>query len=178
MRVIACPCRQLTTSALRWLLSFRAALACSDVGKNLVLSHAFGRRYNLGQELMKLGSFLEQIKGTVSAYTGKKDEPAPPPTLGRAERFPYGPFRFEVQIARRANYEIQASADLHNWLPIAKGAAQGPTVEHVDSDASKFSYRFYRVLADAVLSTNVIGYATTTLSPGFSLIANPLSAAS
>jgi hypothetical protein len=48
----------------------------------------------------------------------------------------------------------------------------------VDSEASKHSHRLYRVIAEGVQSANIIGYASTTLPPGFSMIANPFDAVS
>lgn len=47
----------------------------------------------------------------------------------------------------------------------------------MDPEASKFSYRFYRLNVTGIYSTNIIGYATITLPPGFSAISNPLSGA-
>jgi hypothetical protein len=125
---------------------------------------------------MKLGTIFGKIGDTVGFSRAKQGEVAAPPTLGAPTRFPYGPFRFEARLTKGVLFEIQASTDLTRWLAILKGTASGPSLEHVDSEASKFSYRFYRVLADGVCSTNVIGYASTTLPPGFSMIANPLNA--
>lgn len=75
-------------------------------------------------------------------------------------------------------YEIQAASDLEHWVTIAEDLARGPGIEYVDSDASKYAHRFYRVVANEVHSANIIGYASTTLPPGFSMIANPFDAPS
>ena len=48
----------------------------------------------------------------------------------------------------------------------------------MDSDASKFNYRFYRVQAETVWSDNVVGYATLIVPSGYSMVSNPLQAAS
>jgi hypothetical protein len=101
-----------------------------------------------------------------------------PPTLAQGERFPYGPFRFRSQIPRGSEYMVLAASDLTNWLPIAKGATNSDVLEYLDSDASKFSHRFYRLIIGEVSSANVLGFASITLPPGFSLIANPLDGAS
>jgi hypothetical protein len=103
----------------------------------------------------------------------RREETAAAPTLAGWRRFPYGPFRFEVHLAKGAEYAVQASNDFQNWSQLAKDIARGPTVEYVDSEAFKFNYRYYRVMAKNVPSDNVIGYASTTLPPGFSMIANP-----
>jgi hypothetical protein len=123
---------------------------------------------------MNITTFIGRISNRRGSHS--HGETAGPPTLGSPQRFPYGPFRFKIGLQRNALYEIRTSSDLKNWLPIAKSTASDTTVEYVDSDASKFGHRFYRVLADGVPSANVLGYASMTLPPGFSMIANPLHA--
>jgi hypothetical protein len=46
-------------------------------------------------------------------------------------------------------------------------------MECVDSEAFKFGHRFYRLQIGDSFSANVIGYASVSLPPGFSIIANP-----
>jgi hypothetical protein len=116
---------------------------------------------------MKLELLIKTFRG------GKKAEHATPPRLVEPVRVPYGPFRFKAQVAKGQHYEIQASPDLRTWSAIASGTVSGEMLEHVDAEAFKFSYRFYRLLAGEVPSSNVIGYASQTLPPGFSMIANP-----
>lgn len=108
----------------------------------------------------------------------EKAEDVAPPQLRDPVRFPYGPFQFKATVLRGASYEIRASTDLKNWLLISRGVATSENLEHLDSEASKFSHRFYRVTLSAVPSLNIIGYASITLPPGFSMIANPLTAPS
>ncbi|HWX19958.1 MAG TPA: hypothetical protein VN578_08645 [Candidatus Binatia bacterium] len=116
---------------------------------------------------MKLSSLIEKIGGR------RRGEAATPPALGEAMRFGYGPFRFKTRLPRGLEYTIQASTDLRTWTVLAKGKAAEETLEYIDSEAFKFTFRFYRVLAGEVHSANVIGYASVTLAPGFSMIANP-----
>jgi hypothetical protein len=47
---------------------------------------------------------------------------------------------------------------------------------YADGHASRFSYRFYRLVAGQAQCSNVLGYVSITLPPGFSMIANPLDA--
>ncbi len=96
------------------------------------------------------------------------------PTLNEAVRFPYGPFRFKTHLPKGTDYLVLASADLKNWTPISKSIAGLEPIEYVDSEAFRFSCRFYRMLAGGVHSRNVLGYVSVTLPPGFSMIANPL----
>jgi len=119
-------------------------------------------------------------KNILSSLFGKSDRAAmsSPVRLGSVVRVPYGPFQFQFQIPKGAGYRIQASLDLQTWQPLAEGKSSGAPVDYVDAEASRFSYRFYRVLAGTVVSENAVGYATINLPPGYSMIANPLHAPS
>jgi hypothetical protein len=117
---------------------------------------------------MKINSLFQKF------VRGKKAEQVAPPVLGDATRFPYGPFQFKTRLPKGTAYQIDVSADLKTWTDIANGTAGIESMEYLDSDASKFNHRFYRIAAGTVHSTNVIGYAAVTLAPGFSMIANPL----
>lgn len=127
---------------------------------------------------MKLDALLQRITVNVAPRFGRTTEAVAAPTLSGAVRFPYGPFQFKTRLNRGAHYEIHASTDLHNWRSLARDTAATDTVDYVDPEASKHSYQFYRVVAAGVLSDNILGYASITLPPGFSLIANPLYAPS
>jgi hypothetical protein len=95
-----------------------------------------------------------------------------------AIRFPYGPFKFKILLSAEADYTVEASRNRDSWIPIFSGQAKiGEQPEFVDSEAANFGYRFYRVETEGAISDNVVGYVTTTLPPGFSLVANPLRSA-
>ncbi|MDB6122967.1 MAG: hypothetical protein JWQ71_1960 [Pedosphaera sp.] len=119
---------------------------------------------------------MQRIGGT--AQFRRSQIPVLPAVLGPAVRFPYGAFQLKARITKGAQYEIQATTDLQHWQTICTDTAEHEAIEYVDSDASKFSCRFYRILAGIVQSANVMGYASTTLPPGFSMIANPFDAPS
>ena len=107
------------------------------------------------------------------ALGGRRPQENSPPVLLEPRRFPYGPFRFKIQLGGRRPFTVLASTDLVNWTPIATESSGSESQEYVDSEAPKFSHRFYRVFAGNVASTAVLGYASISLPPGFSLIANP-----
>jgi hypothetical protein len=96
-----------------------------------------------------------------------------PAVLGDSLRFPYGAFSFKTHLPRGTAYFIEASTDLKNWSFIAQEVSTGQPIEYIDSEAFKFSYRFYRVIVEEQPSLNVVGYSAVTLPPGFSMIANP-----
>jgi hypothetical protein len=131
-------------------------------------------------QLMERKNIFGSVGQSISGLFGRKSKAAvtAPPRLGSAARFPYGPFQFKFQVVKGAPCEIQASSNLEAWAPISATESTGEPVDYVDSEASKFSHRFYRVLAGTVLSENVIGYASINVPPGYSLIANPLHAPS
>jgi hypothetical protein len=121
---------------------------------------------------MKIDSLIAKI-GENTGFTKKRVANTTAPILGDAVRFPYGPFRFRTRLSKGTEYTIQACTDLKTWQPIVQTKAQSDAVEHIDSDAARFSYRFYRLMVGETASQNVIGYASITLPPGFSMIANP-----
>jgi len=125
-------------------------------------------------------NILGSVSESIFNLFGKKGKTAVmvPPHLHSAVRFPYGPFQFKFQVPKGASYEIQVSPNLQIWQAMSAGKSNGEPVDYVDSDASKFTYRFYRVLADVVLSDNVVAYVTINVPPGYSMIANPLHAPS
>ncbi|PYK96985.1 MAG: hypothetical protein DME19_17885 [Verrucomicrobia bacterium] len=125
-------------------------------------------------------SFLGSVSASIMGFLGKgrRTVVLAPPRLHSGVRFPYGPFQFKFQVPKGASYEIHACSNLQNWQPVSAGKSSGDPVDYVDSEASKFSYRFYRVLAEAVLSGNAVGYVTISVPPGYSMIANPLGAPS
>lgn len=121
---------------------------------------------------MKLHSLIRKL-GTGALLGGDKRLTQAPPTLTEPLRYPYGPFRFRTKLPKGTAYTILTSTDLKTWAGAAQLTAAEETVEYVDSETFKHSYRFYRLKAGEVFSTNVVGYAAVSLPPGFSIIANP-----
>lgn len=121
---------------------------------------------------MAFRRMLDKVGGSLFSHRKSGNDSAP--VLSEARRFPYGPFSFKASLSSGAAYTILASSDLNHWNPIASGTGSAQGLEYLDSDASKFSNRFYRVIANDLSSQNVIGFIAITLPPGFSLIANPL----
>jgi hypothetical protein len=122
---------------------------------------------------MKLSSLIQSLGAKAAFLSSRKGAVSAAPALGEPVRFPYGPFRFRTRLPKGAEYVVIASTDLRNWLPITRGSCSEEALEIIDSDAFKFSYRFYRVVVGGVPSANVIGYCSVTLPPGFSMIAHP-----
>src|SRR6266850_5036202 len=74
-----------------------------------------------------------------------------PPTLTDVTRFPYGPFRFKAHLPKGTACTILASTDAIHWHALASVTAPAEGLEYVDSEASKFSHRFYRLLLPLTL---------------------------
>ncbi len=119
-----------------------------------------------------LGSLIGKVRES-TFHRVAKPQMINPPELVEPERFPYGPFRFKFALPKGVSWEIQTSTNLKDWRLLAADVACSPITEYVDSEASKFSYRLYRVVAGGVPSVNVLGYASTIVTPGYSMIANP-----
>src|SRR5437763_6927438 len=98
---------------------------------------------------MTLNSLMRKL-GVAKRGFSKGMDSAAPPVLGSAMRFPYGPFQFKTRLAKETPYTIQASTDLKNWKTVAESSAQTETVDYIDSEASEFSHRFYRLLVGEI----------------------------
>ncbi|TMP98593.1 MAG: hypothetical protein E6L09_11465 [Verrucomicrobia bacterium] len=125
-------------------------------------------------------NILGSVGDSIASFFGRKNKPAvmAPPHLTSPVRFPYGAFQFKFQVPKGVGYDVHVSSNLATWAPILSGKSSGEPVDCVDSEASGFSYRFYRVQTESIWSDNVVGYVTTTVPPGYSMIANPLQATS
>jgi hypothetical protein len=120
---------------------------------------------------MSLTQFIEKMGKGKLFGSGTGD--AAPAVLKDGIRFPYGPFKFSVSLETDVPFTVLASTDLKTWRSITSGVAQNAVFEYIDSEASNFGHRFYRVQAGEIMSANTLGFASITLPPGFSLIANP-----
>ncbi len=120
----------------------------------------------------KLDSFIRRFGGG-SFFAAKKPEATPAPVLSDAVRMPNGAFHFNSQLPKGTPYIVHSSSDFKNWSPVLNGMATGEVMSFADSHAAKFNYRFYRLLAKGQTS-NILGYISITLPPGFSMISNPL----
>jgi hypothetical protein len=125
---------------------------------------------------MNVNTLLPDVGGSLTSFfRKKKGDGKTPPFLTSAVRFPHL-FQFVIRLAPNAPYEVLVSSDLRSWESLSTGTAAAESVEFVDSDAAKVSYRFYRVFSNQLPSKNVVGYVSVSLAPGFSMIANPLNA--
>ena len=123
-------------------------------------------------------NILGSVGGSIASLFAKKSKSVliAPPHLTSPERFPYGAFQFKFRLPKGVEYEVHASPNLQTWAPILSGKAATESIDSLDSQASRFSYRFYRVLAEGIWSDNVVGYASISAPPGYSMVANPLHA--
>lgn len=125
---------------------------------------------------MKLETLMRKlgVRGLVSA--AEKSQPSAPAALKDAVRQPNGTFNFKAQLAKGTPFVVQASTDLESWSPVLNGIATGDLTSYSDAHASRHNYRFYRLQTGRAACSNVLGYVSITLPPGFSMIANPLDA--
>jgi hypothetical protein len=125
---------------------------------------------------MKLETLMRRIGVRGSLFAAKKSSPSVPPVVKDPVRQPNGTFNFTARLAKGTPFVVQASADLENWNPVLNGIATGELTSYADGHAARFNYRFYRLVAGQGQCSNVLGYLSITLPPGFSMIANPLQA--
>ena len=116
---------------------------------------------------------MQKFGSDTLSHFHRRREPAHAPEFISGMRFPYGAFRFKAKIGKEVHFEIHSSTDLKNWRTVIDDTAHEDIVEYVDTEANKFSVRFYRMVSGSLHSVNIFGYATITLPPGFCTIANP-----
>jgi hypothetical protein len=126
--------------------------------------------------MTKLETLIRRIGASGSLFGAKKSPPIVSPVLKDAIREPNGTFHFTAQLAKGTPFVVQATTDLETWSPVLNGIATGDLTSYADNHASRFNYRFYRLLAGHAQPSNVLGYVSITLPPGFSMIACPLDA--
>ncbi len=125
---------------------------------------------------MKLDTLIRRIGANSALFGGKRNEQSPAPVLTDATRLPNGTFQFMAHLAKGTPFVVQSSTNLQSWSPVLNGIASGALSSYADVRASRHSYQFYRLQAGHAQFSNVLGYVSLTLPPGFSMIANPLDA--
>jgi len=123
---------------------------------------------------MKLETFIRKIGGSGSLFAPKAAPRATPPVLSDPVRQPNGTFNFRAQLTKGTPFVVQASSDMENWSPVLNGIATDEISGYADGHAARFNYRYYRLVGAQDLCSNIVGYVSLTLPPGFSMIANPL----
>jgi hypothetical protein len=123
---------------------------------------------------MKLDTLFKRITENGSPSGGKTSQTIASSVLKDASRLPNGTFQFKAQLAKGTPLILQVSSDLETWCPLLNDIGSGETTSYADGQASRFNFRFYRLLAGKAPGSNIIGYVSITLPPGFSMIANPL----
>jgi hypothetical protein len=69
------------------------------------------------------------------------------PRLEAPKIRPNGAFQFRLTNGPAASYVIRASTDLIQWLPVSTNQAGSAGLEWEDLEASRYPFRFYRVVA-------------------------------
>ena len=112
-------------------------------------------------------------KSITSLFKKRTEAPPAPAHLGPWFKHPFGAFQFGIKLTSATPFEVHASTNLTQWTVIASVRATKAEIDYVDTEASKFNFRFYRVVSGGMTSNNVIGYANVPTPPGFTMVANP-----
>jgi len=127
---------------------------------------------------MSLLTSVSQRFFSTSPLRGRGQTATAPPHLTNPKRFPYGAFRFDIQLSKGVPYAVHASSDLVTWTEINRDITCDISTEFLDSSAHKYGHRFYQATCHGPCASNVLGYASTTVSPGYSMVANPFTGGS
>ncbi len=123
---------------------------------------------------MNLDSLIKRFGANTPLFGARQPEIGTETVLKDAIRMPNGAFHFRAHLAKGLPYVVHASSDLKTWNPVLNGISSGEPMSFSDSHASRFSHRFYRLVAGNEESSNILGYVSISLPPGFSMISNPL----
>ena len=134
----------------------------------------------LDETRMRLNISTSEIGGFVTSFIrrNKANQATTRPKLHSPLKHPHGPFHFQFALTPGCPFEVQSSLDLINWITVSSGVFSGEMMDYVDSSASDFSARFYRVRSGELSSENILGFAAVSIPPGFSMIANPFDSVS
>jgi hypothetical protein len=94
------------------------------------------------------------------------------PGIATAQRLPNGSFNIVAAGTAGRTNSVHVSSDLVTWTLLTNLVNVGGTVNIVDSEAAVLSRRFYRIWAESLFLSNVVGFAHVTVPPGYSIIAN------
>jgi outer membrane protein assembly factor BamB len=96
-------------------------------------------------------------------------------TLSSGSLQPGVSFQFQVKGLGGMSFTVEGSESLESWSLLGTVALPaGGTAAFTDGQASLYSYRFYRVRCDSILSYNSLGYMVFNVPTGNSMIANQL----
>ena len=94
------------------------------------------------------------------------------PGIATAQRLPNGSFNIVAAGTAGRTNSVHVSSDLVNWTLLTNLINVGGTVNLVDAEAAILNRRFYRIWAESLFLSNVVGFARVTVPPGYSIIAN------
>jgi len=103
-----------------------------------------------------------------SAVTVKVAQPG----ITSAQRLPNGSFSLAADGAVGRTNAVHISTDLVSWTLLTNVVNSSGVINIVDPEAAIVSRRFYRIWAESIFLSNVVGFAKVSVPPGYSIVAN------
>lgn len=94
------------------------------------------------------------------------------PGISSAQRLANGGFQISANGAVGRTNAIHVSSDLVTWTLLTNVVNTSGTFSVVDPEAAIVGRRFYRVWAESLFLSNVVGFAKVTVPPGYSIVIN------
>lgn len=94
------------------------------------------------------------------------------PGITSSQRLPNGSFTWSAQGTVGRTNTVHVSSDLINWTLLTNIVNTSGTVTLVDPEAAIVGRRFYRVWAQSLFLSNVVGFAKVSVPSGYSILAN------
>lgn len=121
-----------------------------------------------------------RLQGAVQSITGlfsRKTKDIAPPRLCQPVRYPFGEFEFHMHSPAGDEVELEVSRDFRHWERLDNITPAKDASVVSDKKAGTYPVLFYRARL-AELCSNYLGFISFEIPPGYSMVANPLRAAS
>jgi hypothetical protein len=126
---------------------------------------------------MDTASRLQGAVQSITSIFSRKTKENAPPQLSNPVRYPFGEFEFQLQALAGQTVELQITRDFRHWETLGKLAPAKDASVVSDRKAGNYPALFYRAVMGGTQS-NYVGFVSFEIPPGYSMVTNPLHAAS
>lgn len=122
---------------------------------------------------MDAGSSFSEAATSITRFFTRKRRSIVPPRLSNPVRYPFGEFEMRIHASPGQELQVSSTRDLKHWEPLETISAAREATVYSDQKAGRAAALFYRVASGAFMS-NMLGFISVEIPPGYSMLANPL----